>query len=351
MTQPSSQEPTATGPHQVPNATGPSQDPTVTGPLPDPFPAPVVGLPVPVQPTVLAPTPTVLPASNINSTTASAPTTTPAAPGQHFVTCSDLSASIGKLCQFFQDKIAKAFHKVAGAIHHPQLGVSSNPPQAMDGPLALLDPAFPACFGEYQSAITYPWLSLDLINKVHQDTLDIYNLPKRANPSWPGAPAQEDPAPVIIEGFWLSRHLPPLPLTASSLKRCPMSWDQMRRKQEELKPVTVHPQARVPHLWQPTPIKDLLSHGSTHWAFDQSKQHQPIPPHQPSPLANLHWLFVPSQEAPAAPHGPSPSQRRVLPYPSPAESQLVALVSRSRSATLLLPLPPILPACHQLTLQ
>ncbi|SYW80067.1 uncharacterized protein UBRO2_03335 [Ustilago bromivora] len=126
-------------------------------------------------------------------------TTTPVVPINNFVTHLDLASSIGELHQFLQYKITNAFHKVVGMFPPTQQGKGSHPPHNEHIPLAPPAPAFPARLGEYQASVTYPWLLPDLIDKVHQDTLTAYDLPKLANPSWPGTPAQEDP--VVIEGF------------------------------------------------------------------------------------------------------------------------------------------------------
>ncbi|KAJ1017988.1 hypothetical protein NDA13_006596 [Ustilago tritici] len=120
---------------------------------------------------------------------------TPPANAQHFVMHADLSASIGELCQFLQGKFVDILQKVASTLPTPQPFMTApfDPPQPSS--------SLPTQIGEYQSDITFPWLSGDLINKIHQDTLSVYNLPKLANPSWPGATAQEEPALVVIEGF------------------------------------------------------------------------------------------------------------------------------------------------------
>ncbi|SYW82596.1 uncharacterized protein UBRO2_04718 [Ustilago bromivora] len=162
-------------------------------------------LPVAGQPH-LAPTTTVPPATPTGLPTVSASAPTPPAPGQHFVTRADLFASIGELHQFLQDEIADVLHKVANPLTplQPSTAATIPPAQVLPAPptrIAQPAPALPAQIGEYQSVITYPWLSGNFIDKIHQDTLSIYELPKLANPSWPGAPTQEEPAPVVIEGF------------------------------------------------------------------------------------------------------------------------------------------------------
>ncbi|SAM84093.1 uncharacterized protein UBRO_21010 [Ustilago bromivora] len=78
----------------------------------------------------------------------------------------------------------------------------AQPPLVLPATTPVLDPmlsAPPAL--EYQPSITCPWLPVDLIDKAHQDILSIYDLPKLANPLWPGSTALEEPAPVLIEGF------------------------------------------------------------------------------------------------------------------------------------------------------
>ncbi|SAM85242.1 uncharacterized protein UBRO_20084 [Ustilago bromivora] len=195
-----SEVPTTNGPPQTLNTTGTSQDPTAIGPLPNPVSTSITNLASPVLPTLVASHPTAPPAPPLTSVS-SAPITTPAEPSPHFVTRSDLSASIGELRQFLQDEIAEAFQKVARTATQLPPGPVSNLSRSDNIPQAPPAQAFPARLGEYLAAITYLWLSTDLIDKVHQDTLSIYDLPKLANPSWPGATAQEEPAPVVIEGF------------------------------------------------------------------------------------------------------------------------------------------------------
>ncbi|SYW81930.1 uncharacterized protein UHO2_00419 [Ustilago hordei] len=170
---PTAQDPVAT-------TSSPSQDSTAPTTVPPPLPPPSMSVP----PTLPA-YPSAVPL----------PTPAPSAPAQTFVTCTDLSASIGELRQFLQDEFADILQRVA-----------STPPSAQPLlPAPFLQPqpspALPAEIGEYQSDITFPWLSGDLIDKIHQDTLSVYDLPKLANPSWPGAPALEDNALVLIEGF------------------------------------------------------------------------------------------------------------------------------------------------------
>ncbi|SAM82551.1 uncharacterized protein UBRO_20058 [Ustilago bromivora] len=198
------QSSTTTGPSQASHTTSPPQasstiDPspashTITpfhrttspGPLPELITTTVPSLPAPTQPALThTPVPIL--------------TTTPVVPINNFVTHLDLASSIGELHQFLQYKITNAFHKVVGMFPPTQQGKGSHPPHNEHIPLAPPAPAFPARLGEYQASVTYPWLLPDLIDKVHQDTLTAYDLPKLANPSWPGTPAQEDP--VVIEGF------------------------------------------------------------------------------------------------------------------------------------------------------
>ncbi|SAM62833.1 uncharacterized protein UBRO_20156 [Ustilago bromivora] len=141
----------------------PSQDPDVTS---------NAALPATIRSPPPAPTPTVLPEPALNI---SVPVPTVAKPSQ-FVTRTYLSASIGELRQFLQDEIADAFRKVSITQAPPP------PPGATHLPPSQPLPALPARI-------------------VRQDTLTVYDLPKLANLSWPGAPAPEDPAPVVIEGF------------------------------------------------------------------------------------------------------------------------------------------------------
>ncbi|KAJ1025408.1 hypothetical protein NDA13_004220 [Ustilago tritici] len=128
-----------------------------------------------------APPPTVLPAPTTVSNPA--PPTPTAATRHNFVTRSDFSAGIGELRQFLQDEIAAAFQTEAGALPTSQPATTDHPPAPPALSPAQHKSALPARIGEYQPAITYLWLSVDLIDKVNQDTLSIYDLPKLTNPS------------------------------------------------------------------------------------------------------------------------------------------------------------------------
>ncbi|SYW75565.1 uncharacterized protein UBRO2_00799 [Ustilago bromivora] len=68
-------------------------------------------------------------------------------------------------------------------------------------PPAQPSPALPARIGEYQSAITYLRLSVDLIDKVNQDTVGIYDPPEasRAIVAW--CYSAEEPA-VEAQAFF-----------------------------------------------------------------------------------------------------------------------------------------------------
>ncbi|SAM83176.1 uncharacterized protein UBRO_20747 [Ustilago bromivora] len=70
----------------------------------------------------------------------------------------------------------------AQTLGHPPL----QPPSTAHLPPAQPSPALPARIGEYQSAITYLRLSVDLIDKVNQDTVGIYDPPEasRAIVAW-----------------------------------------------------------------------------------------------------------------------------------------------------------------------
>ncbi|SOV07202.1 uncharacterized protein UDID_18744 [Ustilago sp. UG-2017a] len=163
----------------------------------DPAPTPFVAQP-----------PLVLPATTpVLDPTLSAPPAPSAGASPNFVTCSDFSASIGELRQFLQDKIVSAVQAVTSALLTSQPAPTLQTPYT-DNPAALpalppvqYPPILPTRIGEYQPSVTYPWLPVDLIDKAHQDILSIYDLPKLANPSWPGATALEEPAPVLIKGF------------------------------------------------------------------------------------------------------------------------------------------------------
>ncbi|CDR99973.1 hypothetical protein [Sporisorium scitamineum] len=97
-------------------------------------------------------------------------------------------------------------------------------------PVPLLQPqpgALPAHIGEYQLAVTYPWIPAELVDKVHQDSLSIYNLPKLANPSWPGITASEDPAMVVIKASTTLILSGPLALaghSGTSISSSPALW-------------------------------------------------------------------------------------------------------------------------------
>ncbi|SAM75287.1 uncharacterized protein UBRO_20276 [Ustilago bromivora] len=153
-------------------ATSPVPDPT------DPVPTPFIAQP-----------PLVLPATTpVLDPMLSAPPALSVGASPNFVTCSDFSASIGELHQFLQDEIVSAVQAVTSALLTSQPAPTLQTPY-MDNPAALL-PCQPFLLSNtYQS---YPHTS---------DILSIYDLPKLANPLWPGSTALEEPAPVLIEGF------------------------------------------------------------------------------------------------------------------------------------------------------
>ena len=117
----------------------------------------------------------------------------PAAPS-NFVTRADLTASLGELRQFLQDEVLHAVQTLAAAAPQPQpvVAASLNHPAHLSLPTApsapasqpvgpQQQPALPAHIGEYQPAITYPWVSAELVEKVSNDSLTIYELPKLAS--------------------------------------------------------------------------------------------------------------------------------------------------------------------------
>ena len=186
--------PTAAFPAPTPLAllaTSPVPNPT------DPAPTPIVAQP-----------PLVLPATTpVLDLTIPAPPVPSADTSHNFVTHSNFSAIIGELHQFLQDEIVSAVQAVTSALPTLQPTPALQPPST-DNPAALPalppvqhEPVLPTRIGEYQPSVTYPWLPVDLIDKAHQDILSIYDLPKLANPSWPGSTALVEPAPVLIEGF------------------------------------------------------------------------------------------------------------------------------------------------------
>lgn len=222
LTQPPSQLPTTTLPPL-------SQDPITTSSRPSQdLPASsAAALPVAGQPH-LAPTTTVPPATPTGLPTVSTSAPTPPAPGQHFVTRADLFASIGELHQFLQDEIAYVLHKVANPLTplQPSTAATIPPAQVLPAPptrIAQPAPALPAQIGEYQSVITYPWLSGDLIDKIHQDTLSIYKLPKLANLRGLVLLLRRNLLQSLSKGSLSSKARLPLRPTASSSKRCPIS--------------------------------------------------------------------------------------------------------------------------------
>ncbi|KAJ1027514.1 hypothetical protein NDA18_003517 [Ustilago nuda] len=78
----------------------------------------------------------------------------------------------------------------------PQAVAAVPPPPTTSTPPAAL----PAHIGEFQPAVSYPWLPPELVDRVHNNSLSIYELPKLANPSWPGVSAQTEVEMVVIEG-------------------------------------------------------------------------------------------------------------------------------------------------------
>lgn len=95
----------------------------------------------------------------------------------------------------------------------PQVGAAATP-----HPL----PALSAPPGEYQTGCHYTWILPEIIDKVHHDTITIYELPKLANPAWPGTVADEEPAEVFIDGFKLSKRSGPSTSNKGFLRAVPL---------------------------------------------------------------------------------------------------------------------------------
>ncbi|SPC61266.1 uncharacterized protein UHOD_11259 [Ustilago sp. UG-2017b] len=178
---------TAQTPSRAPSQP-PSQNPdnTSTAAFPAPTPLPLLTtspVPDPMDPAptpFVAQPPLVLPATTpVLDPTLSAPPAPSAGASPNFVTCSDFSASIGDLRQFLQDKIVSAVQAVTSAL------LTSQPAPTLQTPYTD-NPAGP-------SSCPTP------TSPTH--THRIYDLPKLANPSWPGSTALEEPAPVLIKGF------------------------------------------------------------------------------------------------------------------------------------------------------
>ncbi|KAJ1600097.1 hypothetical protein NDA14_001013 [Ustilago hordei] len=166
----------------------------------------------PTLPTPASPLITPQPLPPIPDPSSSAAPALSAASDHNFVTHSDFSAGIGELHQFLQDKIIAAIHLIASPLplsppvttprpSNPTYTASAQFTAPLAPPPATPHPALPAFISEYQPAIAYPWLPANLVDKVLQDSISIYELPKLANPSWPSSTALEDPTPVLIEGF------------------------------------------------------------------------------------------------------------------------------------------------------
>lgn len=68
------------------------------------------------------------------------------------------------------------------------------PPQPVAADLVLPAP-LPACSDAYQHP--FSWLASDLVAKVHNDTLSIYELPRLGDPSWPTALPDEMPSLLV----------------------------------------------------------------------------------------------------------------------------------------------------------
>ncbi|SPC67668.1 uncharacterized protein UHOD_11796 [Ustilago sp. UG-2017b] len=81
----------------------------------------------------------------------------------------------------------------AQTLGHPPL----QPPSTAHLPPAQPSPALPAQIVEYQSAITYLWLSVDLIDKVNQDTVGIYDPPEASRSIVAWCYSAEEPAAEV----------------------------------------------------------------------------------------------------------------------------------------------------------
>ncbi|CDR99014.1 hypothetical protein [Sporisorium scitamineum] len=151
--------------------------------LPSSTPAPVFPLPAATSAPSVTAIPPASPSLQVNQAALPAPVTQP-----NFVSHNDLALSIGELHQFFQDELSQ----LATTMSAPPPPPPQVPPSAVPPPLA--QPALPACTAE-------------LINKVHNDTLSVYNPPKLAHPSWPSMAAQDETSAVRVNGFKIPKAL------------------------------------------------------------------------------------------------------------------------------------------------
>ncbi|CDS82024.1 uncharacterized protein SPSC_00206 [Sporisorium scitamineum] len=138
------------------------------------------------------------------ASTASATPALPAAlplPTHTFVTQATLDSALGELRQFFQDELFHALENLTSAASTATPAPATSAPAPPTQAIGATTPALPARTGESLASIRYKWLPSDLVDKVLNDTLTVYELPKLANPSWQGVQASEEPQELTIEGL------------------------------------------------------------------------------------------------------------------------------------------------------
>ncbi|CDW97776.1 hypothetical protein, partial [Sporisorium scitamineum] len=114
-----------------------------------------------------------------------------------------VAASVGELCQLLQDDL---FHAIQGLTAAFQASQPAAPSSAPPAPTLVVPPppsraAISAQLGEYQTGCRFPWVPSELVDKVHNDTIGVYELPKLANPSWTGGATEGEPTELTIDGF------------------------------------------------------------------------------------------------------------------------------------------------------
>ncbi|SPO22535.1 uncharacterized protein UTRI_01213 [Ustilago trichophora] len=187
-------------------------------------------VPAPAVPAPSTPTPAPVPAPcRIATPPSSAAPSTPAPPrpvtppvSAPFATTAfvvnTIENSVSELRQLLQDDLHHAVQGLQAAIqaaaasssqiasHSPSHSTPSVPaPSASTSAVVLPQPALPAPPGEYQTGCRYTWIPPELVDKVHSNTITVYELPKLANPAWPSTVVDEEASEVFIDGFKLSK--------------------------------------------------------------------------------------------------------------------------------------------------
>lgn len=130
--------------------------------------------------------------------TSPTPVEQPVAPSLDFVTSAALDSRLTALFEqvqsLLQERLSSpqvsTLQTAASTVLTPVVA----PPQPVAADLVLPAP-LPACSDAYQHP--FSWLASDLVAKVHNDTLSIYELPRLGDPSWPTALPDEMPSLLV----------------------------------------------------------------------------------------------------------------------------------------------------------